>query len=61
MVSQLDEKQNKSLAKIDSLNRKLQAYEAQVDKIKGSYSNNDNLITYYKDRETELLSQLKSV
>lgn len=40
MVSQLDEKQNKSLAKIDSLNRKLQAYEAQIDKIKGSYSNN---------------------
>jgi peptidoglycan hydrolase CwlO-like protein len=60
MVNQLDEKLKKSYLKIENLNKKIQGYENQIDKVKGSQQNHEGVISYYKEREAELLLQLKS-
>lgn len=60
MVAKLDEDNSKLQSKADSLAKKLKASEAQLDKLKSSGSEMESLVNYYKEREVDLLSQLKT-
>jgi hypothetical protein len=59
MVGQLEEKLKKAERRAEGLSRKLQGSEQQIDRLK--QSSNDGAISYYKERETELLSQMKAI